>query len=1001
MTTNSTPGAPSGAISAERSPKVTDLRAPAFGNERASSLLGLAKGAVRRGEHRLAARLFGRALEKEPDNVEATLGLASAELMLGDGPAAERHAYVALEQAPNAPDPRLILANLRIAQERHQEAIQLLRDAITVDPDFAPGFSRLGTILTALGEHAAAKPILLRALALDPTDADALNSIGNVVLILGDTKGAALHFERAIAANPGWMKPRMNLATALERLGRPDDAMDALKGALAQDPRHIEAKVYLAGLLQRTGNPRRALHLLEDVVEVEPEHVGALFLIGLIHMQADEPDQALAPLEKAAELAPGSNDIRVNLACAYRGVDRHEEAFELAKSAVEADSSDILALNTLGSVLMDVGQEADAIPFLEKAIESDPNFHVGLINLATALLACDRGAEAVPHLEKALALGAPRKDVLRKLGVAYRDQGNLSKAEINLRLAVETDPRDSRALYALSALLERLDRASEIGTITDDLIARDSDLVHAYVVKALAADTEDALATINKALAIDPDNVDALLVAGTLNDSTSRPEIALAHYERALELNPDSQKAMTRRTDIVLSLCDWERRRELVAQARESLAEYGSAPGIDVFNLQALDVSYAEIATAASTAAADIETSLKASSGDLWVPRVASSGSRIRIGYLLPYTWFHSLPMVLRHIVEAHDRDAFEVVGFATNVSGRNEPFEQLYRNAFDSFHSLVGLSAKQAARRIGACGIDILIEVSGHTSISSLPVAAFRPAPVQVHLLGYSITTGASFIDYLITDQIYVPRDQAALGTEHPVYLPNSFMPALRQPISADPVSREKLGLPDDAFVMANFNHPCKFEPESFGAWMEILKRVPDAVLWLGHWFEATKNNLIDAAAAEGIDRERLIFAPITEHPNHLRRLSEADLAVDNFLHGGGITTIDALRVGVPVLSKRGATPSSRLGATLLHAIGLDDMVVETREEYVERAVALATDDDARTAMRKRLTVNVQTHPLFDFAHYVGDLERAYKAIWARHQNGQAPALIDLKDTV
>jgi protein O-GlcNAc transferase len=999
MTTNPTSGAHSGAISGERSPKVTDLRAPTFGGERASSLLGLAKGAVRRGEHRLAARLFRRALEKEPDNIEGTLGLAAAELMLGNGTETEKLAFRALELAPNAPEPRLTLANLRIAQERHQEAIQLLRDAVTVDPGFAAGFSRLGTILTALGEYAAAKPILLRALALDPADADALNSIGNVVLAQGDAAGAALHFERAVAANPGWIKPRVNLATALERLGRMDDAMDALEGALAQDPANEAAKVYLAGLLHRAGNIRRALQFLDEITDANPDHVGALFLTGLIHVECDETAEAVAPLEKAYALAPGSNDIRVNLACAYRGVDRLEEALILAESAVAANPKDILALNTVGSIYIDLARYQDAIGAFERVLSLDPNTTVGMINLANALMARDRAADAIPHLERALDRGTKSPDALRLLGFAHRDTGNFAKAEAALRRAVDLNPDDSRALYALSSVLDAQRRSDEVIPIADRLLKREPELVHAYIVKALAQDPEGGLATIAKALALDPDNVDALLVSGTLNDNAGLAETALSCYERALVLRPDNQKARSRRADIILSICDWTRRAALVAEVKDALADGNTTDGLDVFNLQALDVSYAEIARAARGRSEKIVETLGAAGGDSWVPRLASGNhGKIRVGYLLPYTWFHSLPMVLRQIVSRHDRSRFEVIGFTTNVSPRNEPFEHAYQGTFDEFHKLIGLTPKQAAKRIGAAGIDILIEVSGHTAISCLPVAAFRPAPIQAHMLGYSITTGAPFIDYLITDEIYIPRDQAALGTEQPVYMPNSFMPATRQNVAKGPLNRRQAGLPDDAFVLANFNHPCKFEPQAFAAWMDILKQVPNAVLWLGQWFKDTSRNLRRNASDCGVAPDRLIFAPLAEHADHLQRLALADLALDNLLHGGGITTIDAIAAGLPVLTVSGDTPSSRLGATLLHGVGMDDLVEDSVDAYVARAIHLATHPDDLAALRRRLAANLDDAPLFDIARYVRDLERGYEAMWARHQAGLPPQLIDLK---
>jgi predicted O-linked N-acetylglucosamine transferase (SPINDLY family) len=637
-----------------------------------------------------------------------------------------------------------------------------------------------------------------------------------------------------------------------------------------------------------------------------------------------------------------------------------------------------------------------------RSIACDAGFHIAYVNLAAALLVSQNAAEAVDLLEQAIKLGAPPESVFRNLGVAYRDIGDLKKSEANLRRAIQLDPADGKALYALTSVLEMVGRSRDANPVATALIAKDPGLVHAHVVQALTASVEsDGLASIDRALALDPDNVDANMVAGTLNDSAGRPEVALGHYSHALELQPDNKKAKTRRADIILSLGDFARREALVRefQATTESDHSDDTMGFDIFNLQALDVRYDAIAKAAKSASTALVQRLETNPSDLWVPRVASKGGRIRIGYLLPYTWFHSLPMVLRHIVETHDRDRFEIMGFSMQGGKRPTPFEDSYKAAFDSFHNLVGLTPKQAAARIGAEAIDILIEVSGHTSITCMPIAAYRPAPVQAHLLGYSITTGAPFIDYLITDEIYIPRDQAAIGTEAVVYMPNSFMPAMAQPIAKGTIRRAELNLPDDAFVMANFNHPCKFEPTIFDVWMTILKRVPNAVMWFGHWFDETSANLRREAEARGVVGERLIFAPIAEHADHLRRLTQADLALDNRLHGGGITTIDALWAGLPVLTVAGDTPSSRLGATLLKGIDMPELVVGSLEDYVEKAVAFANAPETLAAARVKLERNRETTALFDFQRYVQDLERAYEAIWQRHRDGAAPAMIDLKD--
>jgi protein O-GlcNAc transferase len=990
---------PSGPTSRECSPKVTDLQPAIFGDERASSLLDLAKGAALRGEHTLASRLFSRALENDDRDLAGILGLATSQLMLGKASTAEELAQRALTIAPNRPDAHLILANIRIAQERYHEAVTYLRKAIAVDPNYSVGFSRLGTILTALGENATAEPILLRALVLNPTDTDALNSIGNVVLANGDPKGAALHFERAIAANPGWLQPRINLAKAFEHLDCLDDAIGALEGALNQDPRHLEAKVYLAGLLQRVSNFPRALHLLDEILEAQPEHLGALFLAGLVRLQDDQPGEAIEFFERAAAMAPDSADVTLNLVSAYRNAKRLDKALTVARRAVESSPDHVPTLNALGSVLLDLKQRNEAADIFRQATTMDPGFHDAHINLALALLAEQHPKEAVKILEQAVILGVPPEAVFRIFGIAYFDLGKLKESESNLRRAIHHDPKDSQALYTLMSVLEMCGRKLDVHPIATALIAQDPGLVHAHVVQAVTEKDEAAsLAAIGRAFALAPNNIQVNMVAGTLNDRAYHPADALRHYCHVLELEPDNEKAKSRRADIILSLGDFTQRDELVREFQLTLDVDNEATGLDVFNLQALDVSYETIAKAAKFSSETLVQQLEPDISDLWVPRIASESDRIRIGYLLPYTWFHSLPMVLRHIVESHDRERFEIVGFAMQGGKLPTPFEQSYKAAFDSFHNLVGLTPRQAAERIGAEGIDILIEVSGHTSITCMPIAAYRPAPVQVHLLGYSITTGASFIDYLITDEIYIPRDQAAMGSEAVVYMPNSFMPALAQPVAEGTTQRAELNLPDEAFVLANFNHPCKFDPIIFDAWMAILKRVPNAVMWFGHWFDETSANLRHEAETRGIAGKRLIFAPIVEHADHLRRLTKADLAVDNRLHGGGITTIDALQVGLPVLTVAGPTPSSRLGATLLNGIGTPDMIASSLDDYVEKAVAFACNPGALVSVRDRIEKNKKTTPLFDFKRYVRDLERAYGSIWQRVQDGMPPALIDLK---
>ena len=222
-------------------------------------------------------------------------------------------------------------------------------------------------------------------------------------------------------------------------------------------------------------------------------------------------------------------------------------------------------------------------------------------------------------------------------------------------------------------------------------------------------------------------------------------------------------------------------------------------------------------------------------------------------------------------------------------------------------------------------------------------------------------------------------------------------ILPTLRPKIDQKPVERRDYGLPENAVVFANFNHPCKFEPKIFRAWMRIMAAVPASVLWLGQWLPATMANLRREAEALGIDGTRLIFSEIVAHAEHCARLGLADLALDNFYHGGGITTVDALWCGLPVLTVRGETPSARLGATILHAAGLDELVVADLEAYESLALDLAGDPARRRALSARLIAARDSSALFDTSRFCRHLERGFEMIVERDRAGLRPATIEV----
>jgi protein O-GlcNAc transferase len=268
--------------------------------------------------------------------------------------------------------------------------------------------------------------------------------------------------------------------------------------------------------------------------------------------------------------------------------------------------------------------------------------------------------------------------------------------------------------------------------------------------------------------------------------------------------------------------------------------------------------------------------------------------------------------------------------------------------------------------------------------------------APIQVRYLGLAGTTGAEFFDYIITDKIVTPEDDACFYTEQFVYLPHCYqINDNTQTISKKSWRRSDVGLPETGFVFCSFNQGYKIDPIMFDGWMNILREIPEGVLWLQPGNKAAKKNLKQKAENRGIKSDRIIFAEPLPKEEHLARLRLADLALDTRVVNGAATTSDALWVGVPVITLQGRHFASRMSSSILTAIGATHMVTHNMQEYQSLAVDLARDPARMDAIRRKIAKNRWTKPLFDTRRFVGNLEKAYRKMWQIYLLGERPEMI------
>jgi len=367
---------------------------------------------------------------------------------------------------------------------------------------------------------------------------------------------------------------------------------------------------------------------------------------------------------------------------------------------------------------------------------------------------------------------------------------------------------------------------------------------------------------------------------------------------------------------------------------------------------------------------------------------VAAAGQKLRVGYVSGDFHNHATALLMVEALEHRDRERFEVTLYSHSPDDRSA-VERRIRGACERYVDMRAMSERQMAERIHADGVDILVDLKGHTFGNRLGVFAHRPAPVQVAWLGFPGTCGADFIDYMIGDRWVTPIEHAAHYSEHLAQMPHSYQPNDSQRHRPLPTTRADWGLPEDAIVMGCFNQAFKIGPANFAAWMNILRAVPKGLLWLLDDNAQASRNLRLEAERAGIDPARVVFAPRVPVDVHLSRLPCADFMLDNWPCNAHTTASDTLWMGVPLVTKTGEIFASRVAAGLLNAVGLGELVCDSVEQYEATAIALANDPGRLRRLRAHLDAGRASFPLFDGKRFAHDLEALYERMAERSRAG------------
>ena len=775
---------------------------------------------------------------------------------------------------------------------------------------------------------------------------------------------------------------------AIER-NEPRPAEEFARAALRRNPRDSESLSLLGASLFLQRRFQEAVGPLSEVFrEVHTEGLG--YNLGYCYLALGDPARAAVVLEREVKAFPNFVDAYNLLALSLMQQSRHQEALSVLAAAVERDPRSAGTHLNLGNALTNLRRYEEAIPRFKKAMELQPGLSQAHNNLGHALKELGRFDEAMASYEHALRIAPNDFEVHNNLGFALQKQGRLDEAAACFQSAVSLNPDYAEAHAGLGMIFRTQQRLDEAIACLQKALSIKPDYIEALVHLGAACQEygrlEEAVAHFQKATLLRPDLAEAHHNLGISLQGLSRHEEAIASLQRALAIHPGHKYTLGALVWSELGICCWEGLDSRIEDLRNGVRERQSVT--EPFALVAVSPDPTDQKLCAELF---FEDRVRGNRSRLWKEE-RYEHSRIRVAYLSGDFREHAVAYCIAELLERHDRSKFEVIGASFGVDDGGEMRARLAQG-FDQFLDVRARGDLDAARLLRDLEVDIAVDLMGYTRHSRPGILAHRPAPIQAAYLGYPGTLGADLIDYVIADKFVLPEEHQAFYSESIVYLPGSYQANdSRRRIAERTPTRIEAGLPEQGFVFCCFNNSYKILPTMFDVWMRLLTGVPGSVLWILEDNAAAAENLRREARIRGVHPGRLVFAPRVSAAEYRARCSLADLYLDTLPYNGHGTASDMLWAGLPVLTCAGSTFAGRVAGSLLHAVGLTELVTASLDEYQALALKLARGDRLLGELRARLQRNRASAPLFDADRFRRHIESAYRTMWEIWQRGDKP---------
>ena len=748
----------------------------------------------------------------------------------------------------------------------------------------------------------------------------------------------------------------------------------------------------------KKGMLSKAKQIYNEYIKLNPNNDRVFYLWGLAEYQEKNYLKAIEFFQRAIGLSPRSAEYFKDLGNCYKHINKYDLALIQYQRALHINSQFPEAYYDIGILHLIKDELELAISCFEKAISFNPKFTNAYINLAIVQQKKGNFKEAILSLSQAKKLRPKDELIYLNLGNAFLSLGKTSQALLAFKKAISFNPLSAEAYCNLGMTYREMRRYHIAVDCFEKAITANPLWEDPYIflgsIYQQQGKYESALIWLDKVLKINVNNAFVHACIGQVYLDDGQEKNAIFSFKTAVEFDPMFASAYSGLIKAMLNACMWadigKYNHELDKLTAESLSnghQVHETPFLNLIRHSDSRLNF-QVAKAHSQL---IRQKINKYKTNFNFKHRKKSGKRIHLGYISNNFRDHPTANLLLDIFQAHDRDQFEVSCYSYGPNDKSYQRKHI-KAACDHFVDIDKFSDIDTANRIYDDKVDILIDLVGYLMGSRIKISAFHPAPVQIRWLGMAGTTGSDFFDYLISDRIIIPEQESKYYSERLIYLPKCYQLNSYKSFPIEETQKSKWGLPSDYFVFCSFNTTYKLDPIIFKCWLNILRKVPNSLLWLFVQSDYTKENLKQYAKQSNIDSERILFSERLTRKMHLQRLSCADLALDTFTVNGAATTSDALWARVPVLTIKGDHFASRMSASILSAIGLSELIFDNMKDYQERAIELAHNSTALRDLKSKLTYQIDSAQLFDTNRSVRLLEKAYRMSWNLYEQGKPP---------